>query len=152
MKMKRFNQLLESTMGNVKPLISESDDKTQTFLNKYIGKTFTLYADENLQDIWGSPNTIEKIYYGSSGLVIEFNDYLLDQRLEFDCLYNPSRFSNKAFYGYKDYLGGVDMKEVYNKSLTNDIFTKGSQLGIKFCQKPKSDFGSVNPPPTNMQG
>ncbi len=146
----RFKQLLESSMGNVKPLITEDDDKIQIFLNKYIGKTFNLYNDENLQNIWGT-FTIDKIYYETypqSQLVIEFGEDTISevkQKLVFICTYNPSKFNTKSYFKIKNYKDDISEKPVYNKSLTTDIFTKATQAGIQFCQKPKADFGSTNP-------
>ena len=52
----RFKQLLESSVGNVKPLVLEDDDKTATFLGnlKTVEQHISAGSDLNKKDDYGS--------------------------------------------------------------------------------------------------
>jgi hypothetical protein len=136
----------ESEKKNILSLYEEDNNiykKENDFLKKYIGKTFNIYEDINEQTLY-SQALIKNITYNGGRIIIntEYSSY------DFVCQYNPSRI------GYKGY--GSYNREFYNKSLITDINIKGNSIGIKWCQKPKSDFGTktvneetnVTPPPS----
>jgi len=172
MNKNRFYQLLESKIGNVMPLlIVENDPKIDNFLKKYQDKTINLYRNPECTeyDVTGKivnikyleyPNNT-KDHYLSIEIKHEFSEgeeYTFEYSVE--CNYNPSKFSNKfimdaasellqknPFWEKYIFDGNYDR---YNKSFVNDIFNKGSQLGIQFCKKPNADFGMTNSPNFNL--
>jgi hypothetical protein len=160
----RFKQLLESSMGNVKPLVLEDDDKTATFLGKYIGKTINMYKNPECTN-FSTTLTITNITYQGGYITIHMieKDGSPSGFFIYDviCLYNPNKFSNeyilqdtsKEMIKTTNYLSDEFIEKfyskLYNKTLLNDIFTKGASSGIQFCQKPNADFGSTNPPTNN---
>ena len=135
----------ETEKKNILSLYEEDDNKKEKdFLNQYIGKTFIVYDDENFHT---NPKKyeIEQIVYnkysdtkGSNvGLDIMTKDLGLGVNyFHFECLYNPNRIG----YILKK-LGRSDFNKYYNKTLIDDINQKGTVSGIKWCQKPKADFG-----------
>ncbi len=157
MKLDRFKQLLESSMGNVKPLILE-DDKTENFLKKYVGKTITMYQNPECTN-YSMTLTISSIKYNGGNFITinTTNDDNVVLSYDVECLFNPTKFSNEyilssqsisSLKSSKSYLTDSHIlqyySKLYNKTLLNDIFTKGSQIGIQFCKKPKTDFGSTD--------
>jgi hypothetical protein len=160
MKLDRFKQLLESSVGNVKPLILE-DDKTENFLKNYVGKTITMYQNPECTE-YSITLTISNIKYnGGSFITInttkEGDDNNVVLSYDVACLFNPTKFSNEyilssqsisSLKSSNNYLTDSHIlrfyAKLYNKTLLNDIFTKGSQIGIQFCKKPKTDFGSTD--------
>jgi hypothetical protein len=124
--------------------------KEDDFLKKYIGKTFITYQDPNFRDIL-TKETIDEIYYSfkydkntrttRDGIIIETkinspNYTATTATFTFGCLYNP----NKISYEGKKTQYGKTFK-VFNKTLIDDINTKGTSNGIEWCRKPQADFG-----------
>lgn len=172
MNKNRFNQLLESKMGNVMPLliVEEDDSKIDNFLKKYQDKTINLYLNPECTeyDVTGKIVNIKYLEYPNNTkdhyLAIEIKHEFSEEEYTFEysveCNYNPSKFSNKFSMSaasellqekpYEEkYIFNGDYDR-YNKSFVNDIFNKGSQLGIQFCKKPNADFGMTNSPNSNL--
>jgi hypothetical protein len=136
----------ETERQNILSLYEEENDehkKENEFLKKYVGKTFISYIDADYQTLpWKME--IKDIIYRYNSIEINPND--VKNHFSFHCLYNPNRI------GYKGWVGSLYR---YNKTLIDDINQKGTAAGIKWCQKPKADFGikSINesssstPPP-----
>ena len=127
----------ETERQNILSLYEEENDehkKENEFLKKYVGKTFISYIDADYQTLpWKME--IKDIIYRYNSIEINPND--VKNNFSFHCLYNPNRI------GYKGWVGSLYR---YNKTLIDDINQKGTAAGIKWCQKPKADFGikSVN--------
>jgi hypothetical protein len=147
----------ESEKKNILSLYEQDSNefkKENDFLKRYVGKTFNEYSDKQLQKLWGTP-TISSIEYDSDGLSINYREWVNntnDRYSLYTCNYNPSKIGYK---GSTNLITSSEIYDVYNKTLIDDINQKGTASGIKWCQKPKADFGvkSVNedikstPPP-----
>jgi hypothetical protein len=134
----------ESEKKNILSLYEQDSNefkKENDFLKRYVGKTFNEYSDKQLQKLWGT-DTISSIEYDSDGLSINYKEYVNntnDSYSLYTCNYNPSKI------GYEGSSGGISSSknyDVYNKTLIDDINQKGAASGIKWCQKPKADFGT----------
>jgi hypothetical protein len=131
----------ESEKKNILSLYEQDSNefkKENDFLQKYIKKTFNVYSDLNQQKIKYNQVEIKDIYYDSKGLHINLKHEF--PYFFFACVYNPSKISDVQNYWSET------TPNIYAKTLISDINQKGAANGIKWCQKPKSDFGvkSVN--------
>jgi hypothetical protein len=134
----------ETERKNILSLYEQNSDaykKENDFLKKYIGKTFNVYSDLNQQDIEYKQIKIQDINY--DGRTLYINSLPSQEKIRFlffNCLYNPSRIGD-VINNWSD-----TTPNIYAKSLISDINQKGITNGIKWCQKPKADFGvkSVN--------
>ncbi len=115
--------------------------KENDFLKRYVGKTFNIYTDSDFQTLASnSPQKIESIIYYENGLSVKGKYYLdvFEKDDEFDyffrCLHNPNRLG----YSIDD---NILNRTWQNKTLIDNINQQGAALGIKWCQKPKADFG-----------
>ena len=146
----------ESEKKNILSLYEETNEykKENDFLKKYVGKTINEFTDRQLQNLSGT-NKIKSIEYNGSGIIIEFlpeSSYDYGMYSTYVCKYNPSKLGYEGTFNF----GERESWTVYNKTLIDDINQKGTAAGIKWCQKPKADFGtkSINedtktiPPPS----
>ncbi len=141
--------ITEEEINRIKLLYEITGDsyiKENTFLQKYVGKTYNVYKNNSFTEGAG----VLKVhdikygdYKGKLGILINYDN---DKMYQFiDCNYNPSKIGYKI--EQKIYVPPISADYTqYTKSMVDDINQKGTAAGIKWCQKPKTDFGikSVN--------
>ena len=125
---------------------SQLYQKENEFLKRYVGKTFNIYSDPNFsKGVYGNPYIILSIKYNGGGLdlnVSHSSEPNFHDLRSISCMYNPSKFS----YEIKHWDGLGKRIVEHNKTLVDDIMSKGATAGIQWCQKPKADFGSTEQP------
>ena len=154
--------ITEEEKKTIRSLYEQTNDqykKENDFLKRYVGKTFNLYTDNTFKKLSSESNKITDIVYKGGHIKIKFdvtykrvdNEELTYKNLAYiECEHNPNRLGYKCIdldteseltHGYPN---------VYNKSLIDDINKKGTELGIKWCQLPKADFGMNNMDKNNI--
>jgi hypothetical protein len=123
---KRFNMLIESSMGDVKPLINEQTT------NDLIGKTVNLYRDLEMQKVWGTVK-IESMTKSSDGakLVLKAN---FSDDYRYYCT-KPNEITK---------IGTNILITYYNKQLTDSLNSQFCQTGQGGANVPKADMASNN--------
>jgi hypothetical protein len=140
--------ITEEEKKTILSLYEQTDEeykKENDFLKRYVGKTVIWYrSDMQSIDPDHTPSKIESITYDGNAIYIkgEYNviskhkyEYFL---YEFPCLHNPDRIGYDSYpihtEGYKGFIG-------FNNKLIDNINQQGFSAGIKWCKKPKADFG-----------
>ena len=122
---KRFNMLIESSMGDVKPLINEQTT------NDLIGKTVNLYYDLEMKEVRGTVK-IESITKSNDGAKLVLKDTLSGD-YRYYCK-NPNEITK---------IGNISTT-YYNKQLTDSLNSQFCQTGQGGANVPKADMASNN--------
>jgi hypothetical protein len=125
---KRFNMLIESSMGDVKPLINEQTT------NDLIGKTVNLYKDLEMKRVWRTFK-IESVKKNANGAFLSLA--IENEKMDYDFFCkNPNRI------GYYD--SSIGYNYYYNKQLTDSLNSQFCQTGQGGENVPKADMASNN--------
>jgi|LakMenEpi03Aug12_release.lakeMendotaPanAssembly.Ray.scaffolds.fasta_scaffold742557_1 hypothetical protein len=154
--------ITEEEKKNILSLYEQTDDlykKENDFLKRYVGKTINAYADPNLKKIAYQLLIVELKYlkYDAGEAIRVEYDWPAELKTQYPysaspekpafplyikCMYNPSKFS----YELSRSWGQLKYDNYYNKTLVDDIMSKGTAAGIQWCKKPQADFGMNNSP------
>jgi hypothetical protein len=120
---RRFNMLIESSMGDVKPLINEQTT------NELIGKTVNFYTDETMKDFKVN-SKIDALKKMSFGVQISTNE-------------EPNKYQ---YFECKDPNKIVQFSwgTGYNKQFTDKLNQIFCQTGQGGANVPKADMASNN--------
>ena len=142
---------MESTMGDVRPIISEqpttpprpgtsskpttppkseTSSKPTTTTNDLKGKTVNLYHDSEMQKVWGTTKIISTVK-SANGATLSMIGKLGESNYEYDCTI-PNQIKSSASEIY------------YNTQLTNSLNSQFCQTGQGGVNVPKADMASNN--------